>query len=157
MSPLPLDPATTIETVAAAIRTAGGSLPADAGSALLQGWSRMTTPTPIDDAVALAIAWMTMVEHRMDDPRATVRIVVPDAGRAASLRGRGFDAVTAFAHGRGSAGLERLGLIVVADGSGLGRDDLERLMDAPCSIRVVLLDHPDAIVGESVDDADATS
>lgn len=154
MQPLPLDPTTTMETVAAAIRTAGGSLPADAGSALLQGWSILVTPTPMEDATALAIAWMTMTEHRPDHPLAGVRIVAADVDQVASLRRRGFDAVTAFAHGRAADGLHGIGLVVVMDTASLPEDDLARVFDAAFGVRIVVLN---AASGKSDDDRRPTS
>lgn len=145
--PLPLDPSTTVDAVAAAIEGAGGVLGASAGEAVLRGNCRLVSPRPVAEAMGIAAAWTWMTQHRRDDPRAGARIVADDAATVRQLRDLGYDATTPFHQGRDPKGVEGVGILIVVDMGEVGPEELARIMDVPSATRI-------AIVARTVDSVD---
>ena len=130
-APLPLDPSTTVDAVAAAIEGAGGVLGASAGEAILRGNCRLVSPRPVAEAMGIAAAWTWMTQHRRDDPRAGARIVVGDAATVRELRDLGYDATTPFHQARDPKAAEGVGILIVVDMDDVASEDLARIMDVP--------------------------
>ena len=137
-APLPLDPSTTRAALHVASAVLGAGLDDGHADALLQGSSRIVVADPVAAALAIAIAWTSVTKHRKDDPRSGVRIVAPDAATVGTLRRKGYDATTAFAHRPSDA--DPIGLLVVVEPDLMPSDALRRVLDAPDSTRTVVVD-----------------
>jgi hypothetical protein len=108
-------------------------------SAMESGACSILSPDPVPAAGAIARTWTALNDWRSQDPRSGAMVVTHAAQDAATLRGRGVDAVTSFAL-VGRRAVDDRGLLVLVGSARYARQGLELAMSAPDHVRLVMID-----------------